>query len=223
MIRIAIVVMSSDFTLLIFSLSFLAQVCCAALAATEGEPERFSYNYNYDSESNGQQGHYQPGSSTYRFTNDLGSYSAPMMPNSYSGQYDYPGFQATGGAYQPFGYSGSNSFGMNRFSKREAEAKPEAEADAFYNSFYNPGYNMAYSPYHYPTVYARNYYQPSYNNFGYRSFYGKREAEAEPKADAFYNSFYPAYNMGYPYSRGSFYSGYRNFYQPSYYGGYGHF
>ena len=114
---------------------------------------------------------------------------ALLTPNSYSGRNDYPGYQAgfSGPGQQPYGYSGSNSF---RFSKREAEAKPEAEADAFYNSFYNPGYNMAYSPYHYPTVYARNYYQPSYNNFGYRSFYGKREAEARPEADAFYKSFY---------------------------------
>merc|ERR1711874_920138 len=178
-------------------------VCCAALAAAEG----MFYN------SHGPHGLYQPGYSTYRFPNAMRSYGAPMTPNSYSGHYGFPSYQAgfgsAVGAYQPFGYATSA-----HIAKREAEAEPEAEADpaAFYNSFYNSGYNMAYSP-----------YQPSDNNFGYRSFYGKREAEARPEADAFYNSFYPAYNMGYPYSRGSFYSGYRNFYQPSYYGGYGHF
>merc|ERR1711874_29753 len=255
-------------------------VCCAALAAAEG----MFYN------SHGPHGLYQPGYSTYRFPNAMRSYGAPMTPNSYSGHYGFPSYQAgfgsAVGAYQPFGYATSahiakreaeaepeaeadpaafynsfynsgynlayspyhypafyqpsnNNFGYRSFyGKREAEAEPEAEADpaVFYNSFghqafYNSGYNMAYSPYHYPTFYSSSYYQPSYSNFGYRSFYGKREAEAEPAAVYGQHGFYsPAFTTGFPamrsypgYSHGSFYSGYRNFYQPSYYGGYGHY
>jgi len=211
-------------------------VCCAALAAAEAEADPAVFYNSY-----GHQGLYQPGYSTYRFPTALRSYSAPLT-TSYSGHYSYPGYQAgfaapaTVGAHQPYGYAASgrylaNSVGAVHIAKREAEAEPEAEAEAdpalFYNSFYNNGYNMAYSPYNYPTVYSRNYYQPSYNNFGYRSFYGKREAEAEPEAEAeadpavFYNSlghqaFYNSgYNMAYnPYNYPTVYS--RSYYQPSY-------
>jgi len=170
----------------------------------------------------------------------------------------------------------ANSVGAVHIAKREAEAEPEAEAEAeaeadpslFYNSFghHNTGYNMAYSTpfstpyttayttpytapynaYRYPAVYSRNHYQPSYNNVGYRSFYGKREAEAEAEAEpavyghhqALYNPAFNTYTAAFPalrsyaapvssypgYNLGSFYStGYRNFYQPSYYRGYGHY
>merc|ERR1711913_16498 len=186
-------------------------VCCATLAAAEG----MFYNS------------YQPGYSTYRFPNAMRGYGAPLPPNSYSGHYGFPGYQAgfgaPVGAYQPFGYATGA-----HIAKREAEAEPEAEANptAFYNSFYSSGYNMAYSPYHYPAFYSSSHYQPSHNNLGYGSFFGKREAEAEPAAvygqHGFYNPAYNTYTTGFP-SFGSFYSGYRNFYQPSYYGGYGHF
>merc|ERR1712223_2294496 len=98
--------------------------------------------------------------------------------------------------------------------------------------------------YRYPTVYSgypRSFYQPSYNNFGYRNFYGKREADAEPEAEAEADAFYmkglynTAYPTGYPttslrsyaapvrsYPFGTVYSGYRNFIQPAgqYYGRY---
>merc|ERR1711936_1564225 len=195
-------------------------VCCAALAAAEG----MFYN------SYGPHGLYQPGYSTYRFPNAMRSYATPMT-TSYHGYQAGFAAPATVGAHQPFGYA-----------KREADAEPEAEADAFYNSFYNsfynPSYNMAYSPYHYRNVYSGSYHQPTYNNFGYRSFYGKREAEAEaeakaePEAEAkpeakakadpaiFYNTGYNngynnGYNMAYnPYRYPTVYSG--NQYQPSY-------
>merc|ERR1711874_764535 len=165
-------------------------VCCAALAAAEG----MFYNS------------YQPGYSTYRFPNAMRSYGAPLPPNSYSGHYGFPGYQAgfgaPVGAYQPFGYATGA-----HIAKREAEAEPEAEA--------NPA-----------AFYPSSHYQPSHNNLGYGSFFGKREAEAEPAAvygqHGFYNPAYNTYTTGFP-SFGSFYSGYRNFYQPSYYGGYGHF
>merc|ERR1711936_131372 len=219
-------------------------VCCAALAAAEAEADPALFYSSY-----GHQGLYQPGYSTYRFPTPVRSYSAPLtssysapLTSSYSAHYGFPAYQArfaapaTVGAHQPYGYAASgrylaNSVGAVHIAKREAEAEPEAEAEAdpaaFYNSFYNNGYNMAYSPYKYPTVYSRSYYQPSYNNFGYRSFYGKREAEAEPKAEAeadpavFYNSlghqaFYNSgYNMAYnPYNYPTVYS--RSYYQPSY-------
>merc|ERR1711913_174488 len=87
-----------------------------------------------------------------------------MTPNSYSGHYGFPSYQAgfgsAVGAYQPFGHATSA-----HIAKREAETEPEAEADpaAFYNSFYNPAYNMAY-PYSRGSFYSgyRNFYQPSY-------------------------------------------------------------
>merc|ERR1711936_1415780 len=202
------------------------------------------------------------------------SYSAPLT-SSYSAHYGFPAYQArfaapaTVGAHQPYGYAASgrylaNSVGAVHIAKREAEAEPEAEAEAeaeadpslFYNSFghHNTPYNMAYTTpytapynaYRYPTVYSRSYYQPSYNNVGYRSFYGKREAEAEAEAEpavyghhqALYNPAFNTYTAAFPalrsyaapvssypgYNLGSFYStGYRNFYQPSYYRGYGHY
>merc|ERR1711936_475399 len=49
-----------------------------------------------------------------------------MTPNSYSGHYGFPGYQAgfgapaTVGAHQPFGYAGTNSFGDVHVVKREA-------------------------------------------------------------------------------------------------------
>merc|ERR1719225_263145 len=181
------------------------------------------------------------------------------------GSYQPYGYAASGRYF-------ANSVGAVHIAKREAEAEPEAEAEAeadpslFYNSFghHNTGYNMAYSTpfstpyttayttpytapynaYRYPAVYSRNHYQPSYNNVGYRSFYGKREAEAEAEAEpavyghhqALYNPAFNTYTTAFPalrsyaapvssytgYNLGSFYStGYRNFYnQPSYYRGY---
>merc|ERR1711997_1321442 len=118
-----------------------------------------------------------------------------------------------------------------------AEAEPEAESEAdsalFYRTYGQQSlYNNAFNNYRYPTAYsgyARSFYQPqpSYNNFGYRqSFYGKREAEAEPQFyghhslyNNAYTSAYNTYPIGYPTSP---VSSYRNFVQPSsYYGGYG--
>jgi len=241
-------------------------VCCAALAAAEAEADPALFYSSY-----GHQGLYQPGYSTYRFPSPVRSYTAPLT-SSYSSHYGFPAYQAgfaapaTVGAHQPYGYAASgrylaNSVGAVHIAKREAEAEPEAEAEAeaeadpslFYNSFghHNTPYNMAYTTpytapynaYRYPTVYSRSYYQPSYNNFGYRSFYGKREAEAEADPavvygqHGLYNPAYTTYTTGFPamrsyaapvssypaYPLSSVYSGYRNFFQPSYYRGYGHY
>merc|ERR1712130_625918 len=120
----------------------------------------------------------------------------------------------------------ADSVGAVHLAKREAEA--EADPAFFYRTYNHHGmYNTAFNNYRYPTAYsgyARSYYQPSFNNFGYRqSFYGKREAEAEPQYyHNFYNnaytSAYNTYPMGYPTYP---VSSYRNFVQPSSFYGYG--
>merc|ERR1712212_657288 len=74
-----------------------------------------------------------------------------------------------------------------------AEAEPKADADAFYG--YN-GYNglvSGYTSYALPAYrsYAAPAYRTGYANYGYAGlnaghYIGKREAEAEPEADAYY-------------------------------------
>merc|ERR1739845_115686 len=66
-----------------------------------------------------------------------------------------------------------------------AEAEPKAEADAFY------GYNGLVGGY---TGYALPAYTTGYANYGYAGlnaghYIGKREAEAEPEADAYYGTY----------------------------------
>merc|ERR1711953_921267 len=135
-------------------------------------------------------------------------YTAPV---GYS-DYGY-GFPAT------YGY-GLRHFGYSRFGygKREAEAEPEA--DAQYLTSYRTGYTpVAYSNYgyNYPSAYST--YGYGLRNFGYSRFgYGKREAEAEPEADAQYLTTYRAgytapvaysnYGYNYPATYGY---GFRNF------------
>merc|ERR1739847_60317 len=98
-----------------------------------------------------------------------------------------------------------------------AEAEPKAEADAFYNYGYN-GYNglvsgytgyalPAYRSYAAPAyrTYAAPAYTTGYANYGYAGlntghYIGKREAEAEPEADAYYGT-YGYSGLGYGYAR----------------------
>merc|ERR1719464_1123826 len=82
-----------------------------------------------------------------------------------------------------------------------AEAEPEADADAFYG--YNglvsgyTGYALpAYRSYAAPAyrTYAAPAYTTGYANYGYAGlnaghYIGKREAEAEPEADAYYGTY----------------------------------
>merc|ERR1739847_168581 len=82
-----------------------------------------------------------------------------------------------------------------------AEAEPKAEADAFYG--YNglvsgyTGYALpAYRSYAAPAyrTYAAPAYTTGYANYGYAGlnaghYIGKREAEAEPEADAYYGTY----------------------------------
>jgi len=118
----------------------------------------------------------------------LTSYCAGYAPVTYS-NYGF-GFPSTYGyGLRNFGYS---RYGYSRFGygKREAEAEPEA--DAQYLRTYRAGYTtpVAYSNYGYgfPATYGYGI-----RNFGYSRFgYGKREADAEPEADAQYLTSYRA-------------------------------
>merc|ERR1719234_1847801 len=89
-------------------------------------------------------------------------------------------------------YGGYGRYSPGVYGKREAEAEPEAEADAQYLTTYRAGYTspVAYSNYGYgfPSTYGYGLRHYGYSRFGY----GKREAEAEPEADAQYLSTYRA-------------------------------
>merc|ERR1712183_68389 len=227
-------------------------VCCAALAAAEADPAVVYRTF----------GPWE----TYRLPTAMRPYGDPRdQAQMATGYYGYPAYEysgpATVGSYKPYGYAASgrylaDSVGAVHLAKREAEAEPEGQEDqmvepaTFYNSYGRQAlYNTAYNSF--PSVYSRSFYQPSYNNFGYKSFYGKRDAEAdrhEPlvtpnelkpvQNSGLYNTAYNTFTAGYPalrsfapsmatsypvYSvRPSVYSttGYRNFVQPSYFGGY---
>jgi len=263
-------------------------VCCAALAAAEADPAVVYRTFGPAQQPGYNTYRLPTAMRPYGDPRD----QAQMA----TGYYGYPAYEysgpATVGSYKPYGYAASgrylaDSVGAVHLAKREAEAEPEGQEDqmvepaTFYNSYgrqalYNTAYNTAYNPafnpvyntaYNsFPSVYSRSFYQPSYNNFGYKSFYGKRDAEAdrhEPlvtpaEADVayrrellvtpnelkpvqnsgLYNTAYNTFTAGYPalrsfapsmatsypvYSvRPSVYSttGYRNFVQPSYFGGY---
>merc|ERR1711934_994403 len=134
---------------------------------------------------------------------------AEADPQFLYGNYGYNTFPSTyayGGAYSPYTY-GYNSF---HYGKREAEADPAPVYSGLSHGVYNTHYTTPYvysgihhlgkreaeadpalvysSGYHYPTVYSgiHNYgYSGLYNHGIYSGFhYGKRSAEAEPKADA---------------------------------------
>merc|ERR1712241_1246919 len=109
----------------------------------------------------------------------------------------YGGYAA--GYPSTYGYGVPHSYGYpystyshGVYGKREAEAEPKA--DAQYLTTYRAGYSpVAYSNfgYNYPSTYGYGL-----RNFGYSRFgYGKREAEAEPEADAQYLT---TYRAGYP-------------------------
>merc|ERR1711970_901515 len=113
----------------------------------------------------------------------------------------YGGYAA--GYPATYGYGVSHSYGYpystySHYGKREAEAEPEADADAQCLGAYCAGYTapVAYSNYGYSLPSAYSTYGYGLRNFGYSRFgYGKREAEAEPEADAQYLT---SYRAGYP-------------------------
>merc|ERR1712051_772811 len=104
-------------------------------------------------------------------------------------------------AYRPYAYGGYY------YGKRSAEAEPEAEADA--DAYY--GYYGYARPYAYGAYGAGYGYR--YGAYPYAStYYGKRSADAEPKAEADPALLYNAYGYGLPYA-GAYgaYGGYRTY------------
>merc|ERR1719228_2487381 len=107
---------------------------------------------------------------------------------------------AVHGAYAGAGRYVANSAGTVHVAKREADAEPEADAAALYGAYgysglyghgyglghhtYSLGYGLGYSGLHHG-------YGHGYSRYGY---YGKRSADAEPKADA--DALYGAYGHG---------------------------
>merc|ERR1711913_90804 len=92
-------------------------------------------------------------------------------------------------------YSGnmwSMRHGYN-YGKRSADAEPEADADAYYHPYMNwpmnSGFNMNYM--NNWNMWNRYGMQQGYNSYSY----GKRSADAEPKADAWYGPY--GYSMNY--------------------------
>merc|ERR1712210_161844 len=105
-------------------------------------------------------------------------------------------------AYRPYAYSGYY------YGKRSAEAEPEAEADPalLYNAY---GYGLPYAG----AYGAYGYGHRTYGAYPYASaYYGKRSADAEPKAEADPALLYNAYGYGLPYA-GAYgaYGGYRTY------------
>ena len=81
-----------------------------------------------------------------------------------------------------------------------AAAQPEADSEAYFGhhgyGYNNYGYGFPMRHFYGPYGYGYNRFYNNYNN----GFYGKREAEAEPtaEAEAFFGSYgYPSYGYGY--------------------------
>merc|ERR1711934_414691 len=135
--------------------------------------------------------------------------------------YGVPAYGAYGAygaysAYRPYSYGGYY------YGKRSAEADPEAEADPalLYNAY---GYGLPYAG-AYGAYGAYGYGHRTYGAYPYASaYYGKRSADAEPKAEADPALLYNAYGYGLPYA-GAYagaYGGYRTYgAYPYAYGGY---
>jgi len=168
----------------------------------------------------------------YGYPYTYGSYSRlvkrdadaePKADAYYAGYYGYPSYGYSSYALSPYttygttyGYSGyPYTYGSySRLVKRDADAEPEA--DAYYRNVYGyTGYGLGsygYSSYALSSPYT---YGSAYG-YGYPYTYGsysrlvKRDADAEPKADAYYAGYY-----GYP---GYAYSGYRSYGYPYTYG-----
>merc|ERR1712142_313597 len=124
----------------------------------------------------------------------VSSYATPLVS---SAAYTRPiGYSA----YSRPVYGGYSSY----YGKRDAEAEPEADAAALYSTY---GYGLGYSAYSRPvyggySAYSRpvvsSYARPVVSSIGYSSYYGKRDAEAEPEADA--DALYSTYGYGLGYS-----------------------
>merc|ERR1711953_463400 len=120
--------------------------------------------------------------------------AAEADADAFYGPYDY-------GHNWPM-YSG-NRWNMRHgynYGKRSADAEPEADADAYYHPYMNwpmnSGFNMNYM-----NNWNMNNNWNMWNRYGmqqrYNSYsFGKRSADAEPKADAWYGPYgYSMNNM----------------------------
>merc|ERR1719500_1159625 len=102
---------------------------------------------------------------------------------------------AVAGGYAGAGRYVANSAGVVHVAKREAEAEPEAKADAglLYGGY---GLGLGYAGLGYGGLGYAGY---GYGGLGYAGlgYYGKRSADAEPKADAGYLYGGYGYGLGY--------------------------
>merc|ERR1711872_236325 len=204
-------------------------VCLAALAAAEPEADAFYGSYGYGSYG---LGYSNLGYAPLRYSGAYG-YAAPATSAGIAVRgYGTPATIGTNMpyGYAASGHYVADSFGAVHVAKREADAEPEAEADALYGSYgygyNNLGYsNLGYNNLGYSNLGLSAYSKPvvstvsriaapvvsSYSTpvvsrpalISRASGIWKREAEAEPEADA--DAFYGSYgynNIGYSsYSR----------------------
>merc|ERR1712168_525984 len=143
------------------------------------------------------------------------AYAEPEADAYYSGYYGLGGYGYGLGAYSyaPRAYVSSYSYapyryGAYRLHKRDAEAEPKSdaeakpEADAYYGGLYGySGYGLgSYGYTSYAAAPYTSYTTAPYTSYGYAApaYYGnyvhhglyKRDAEAEPKSDAYYGGLY---------------------------------
>merc|ERR1719481_515512 len=100
------------------------------------------------------------------------------------------------------GAYGYGTYGAYRLHKRDAEAEPKA--DAYYGGLYGyTGYGLGsygYSTYAAAPYTSYGYAAPAYyGNYAHGAYrLAKRDADAEPKADAYYGGLYgyTGYGLG---------------------------
>jgi len=107
---------------------------------------------------------------------------------------------AVHGAYAGAGRYVANSAGTVHVAKREADAEPEADAAALYGAYghhglYGHGYGLGHRTYSLGYGHGIGHgYSALHHGYARYGYYGKRSAEAEPKADA--DALYGAYGHG---------------------------
>jgi len=153
----------------------------------------------------------------------LGKRSADAEPKADADPYYYGGYGlgyahhgyglGYGGYYgHRLGYAGYH--GLGYYGKRSADAEPKADADPYYYG----GYGLGYAHHGYGLGYG-GYYGHRLGYAGYHGlgYYGKRSADAEPKADAD-PYYYGGYGLGYAHhGYGLGYGGYHGLGHRGYY------
>merc|ERR1712055_366807 len=115
----------------------------------------------------------------------------PYYLGGYYGGLGYGGLGYGGLGYAGLGYSGLRYggygySGLGYYGKREADAEPKADADPYYLGGYYGGLGYSGLGYGGLGYSGLGYSGLGYGGYGYSGlgYYGKREADAEPKADA---------------------------------------